>query len=246
MKACIFIDGENFRHSLLALFPELRKSYLPKNANWSELLAYLADQAYDSQLLRTYWYTVEQILFSPGRFSNSAELRKTIKDFGPKKFQELLRMPDADSKLEWILEIFAKDKSQMEKRFKFWKEFENGMAKRVDSLEFRRAGSIRYSLYDGEFGTEKAVDVKLAVDLLQLKKIYEVAIIVSGDQDYVPAVQAIKDAGKKVVNVVFINRKGDLLPGGAKALNLHCDKAVTVKYQDMQKFMHMPPGKYQT
>jgi hypothetical protein len=37
MKACIFLDGENFRHSLTKLFPESFNplDYLPKDADWT-------------------------------------------------------------------------------------------------------------------------------------------------------------------------------------------------------------------
>jgi len=31
MKACVFVDGENFRHSIVNLFPHLhQEDYLPK------------------------------------------------------------------------------------------------------------------------------------------------------------------------------------------------------------------------
>jgi uncharacterized LabA/DUF88 family protein len=58
------------------------------------------------------------------------------------------------------------------------------------------------------------VDVNLGVDMVLFRDIYDVAVIVSGDQDYVPAVQAVKDSGKHVVNVAFLARNGVLLPGG--------------------------------
>jgi hypothetical protein len=57
--------------------------------------------------------------------------------------------------------------------------------------------------------------VNLAVDMVTLHPNYDLAIIVSGDQDYVPAAQAVKNLGKSVVNVAFLARSGLLLPGGA-------------------------------
>ena len=47
---------------------------------------------------------------------------------------------------------------------------------------------------------EKGIDVRIAVDMLQMayKNIYDVAILVSGDADYVPAIEAVKDVGKHV------------------------------------------------
>jgi hypothetical protein len=36
-----------------------------------------------------------------------------------------------------------------------------------------------------------------------------------GDQNYVPAVQAVKDLGKRVINICFSTKNGNLLPGGS-------------------------------
>jgi NYN domain-containing protein len=71
-----------------------------------------------------------------------------------------------------------------------------------------RAPLVFYNLFVDDFGREKGVDVDLATDLLELKDIYDVAVIVSGDQDYVPAVRKVKDKGKHVVNVSFLKRDG--------------------------------------
>ena len=82
--------------------------------------------------------------------------------------------------------------------------------------------------------------MKLATDLITLRGIYDVAIIVSGDQDYVPAVQVVKDSGKRVVNVVFRNRAGRLLPGGAKRLNELTDECVEIRHDDIKPFIFPP------
>ena len=84
---------------------------------------------------------------------------------------------------------------------------------------------------------KKGVDVKLATDLLKLEDIYDVGIIVSGDGDYVPAVQVVKDWGKHIINVSFLKKNGGLLPGGARRLNQNTDRAIEVAYADMKAFM---------
>jgi uncharacterized LabA/DUF88 family protein len=59
----------------------------------------------------------------------------------------------------------------------------------------------------GETLVEKGVDVNLAVDLVRFaaRRLYDVAIIVTGDGDYAPAVNAVKDMGLHVENVFFID-----------------------------------------
>ena len=86
---------------------------------------------------------------------------------------------------------------------------------------------------------EKAVDVKLATDLIVLRDIYDTAVIVSGDQDYVPAVQVVKDSGKIVVNIAFRSRGGKLLPGGARRLNQLTDACVEVPYRDLARHLNI-------
>ena len=116
----------------------------------------------------------------------------------------------------------------------------NGYATNVTTVDLKwnaPAGAISYDLFTGQFGPEKAVDVKLAIDLSELRNIYEVAIIVSGDQDYVPAVQVVKDHGKRVINVAFEGRNGRLLPGGARRLNQITDSALIIKYNDLKKYL---------
>ena len=78
-----------------------------------------------------------------------------------------------------------------------------------------------------------------ATDLLKLNDIYDVGIIVSGDGDYVPAVQAVKDWGKHIVNVSFLKKNGGLLPGGARRLNQNTDRVLEVPYDNMKKFMNV-------
>lgn len=83
----------------------------------------------------------------------------------------------------------------------------------------------------------------LACDMLMLRDIYDTAIIVSGDQDYVPAAQVLKDAGKTVVNVSFERRNGDLLPGGARRLNIATDASIRIPYTRLREFMGLDtPG----
>lgn len=113
---------------------------------------------------------------------------------------ELNALPDprkeafAQQKISEML----KHENAMKRRFEGWKAFQDGIAHRFEAIEFRRAGSINCNLFTQRLGREKAVDVHLATDLLELRAIYDIAIILSGDQDYTPAVQAAKDSGKQL------------------------------------------------
>lgn len=59
----------------------------------------------------------------------------------------------------------------------------------------------------------KGDDVHLAVDLLSgaFENLYDVAIIVSGDEDFVPALKKVQNLGKKVENAYFISSSSSAL-----------------------------------
>ena len=128
-----------------------------------------------------------------------------------------------EAKMSEIVSDLQHRRERFQHRFDGWTRIQDAIAERYDAIEFRRAGAISYNLFDTRLGQEKAVDVKLACDMIFLKDIYDVAVVVSGDQDYVPAVELIKDYGKRVVNVAFETRGGKLLPGGARGLNQATD-----------------------
>ena len=56
---------------------------------------------------------------------------------------------------------------------------------------------------------EKGIDVNIAVDMLKLAFLnyYDVAILISGDGDFVPVVKSVQELGKKVINAYFKDRE---------------------------------------
>jgi len=240
-KSCIFIDGENFRYSLVELFRGdfSKEEYLPKKADWEGFFEYLASRCNCPERIRTYWYVIQYVDFYPYKFpEDDATLIKLLSHHEPyKKELVALQGQSLSQRIKEIVEELKKREEDFRRRFEGWLEIQNGIAQKHKAVEFRKAGAIRYNLFDKSMGQEKAVDVKLAVDLLELRKIYDVAIIVSGDQDYVPAVQVIKDSGKKVINVCFLTRDGRYLPGGARRLNQVTDDVLEIKWDDLKRFL---------
>ncbi len=59
---------------------------------------------------------------------------------------------------------------------------------------------------------EKGVDAALVTDLLSLawQRAYDVAILVSGDADYIPAIEYVQSQGLKVINAAWPNRGYEL------------------------------------
>ena len=247
-RVCIFVDGENFRHSIRGLFSEFNPNdYLPKRADWTQFFDWIANRLSASpHRVRTYWYVVRHLEFFPYRLNrlqhDSIKLRKILsKDASLKTTLDGIGDDvTRNRKMDAMVADLEAQKDRIQRRFDGWTAIQSGISTAHKAIEFRSAGSINCNLLENsKFGSEKAVDVKLATDLITLKDIYDIAAIVSGDQDYVPAVQVIKDSGKRVVNVAFETRNGRLLPGGARRLNQATDWSLPVGYSEMADFLHV-------
>lgn len=72
---------------------------------------------------------------------------------------------------------------------------------------------FQLSEHSGEFREEKEVDIALATDVLLFghRDNYDIAVILTGDKDYKPAIQAIKDMGKTVIVSSFECVMADVL-----------------------------------
>lgn len=251
MKVCIFVDGENFRHAICDLFPQFPQyEYLPKLADWTELFDWIVKNVTeDGERIRTYWYVIEAVEFFPYYFPNpSKSSTPEKKQIVQRELQNLLskHTPYKDAldaitdenkrtqRMSSIVTELVERRDGFLKRFNGWHVLQDGIAGHHKAVEFRRAGTIGCNLFENcRLSREKAVDVKLASDMIKLKDIYDIAVIMSGDQDYVPAVGVVKDYGKRVVNVAFLTRSGDLLPGGARKLNQAADWSISIPYQTL-------------
>ncbi|MFP4475164.1 MAG: NYN domain-containing protein [Desulfatibacillaceae bacterium] len=246
-KVCIFIDGENFRYAICDLFPEFDATdYLPKKARWSDWFDNLVNQvtrktSFKTERVRTYWYVIEDIDFFPYKFPRveyeADTLQRLLCKYPPYR-AELEQLSDDTlyNRMREMVSDLRGRQHEMRKRFDGWTKIQNAISWTHDAVEFRRAGSISYDLFTNDFGKEKAVDVKLAVDMINLRDNYDIALLVSGDQDYAPAVQAVKDFGKKVVNVVFETRNGKIL-GGTWRSNQHTDWTLRVDHSELHGYL---------
>jgi uncharacterized LabA/DUF88 family protein len=237
-KACIFVDGENFRHSLKSLFQtgayNYRKGeYLP-DTDWHKFFMNIAG-GFDCELLRVYWYVVEHLDCRPYKIPQAwADKERVLR----KWYHERIQKCDSEAAKHLLLKDLEKEldgkRDRIEKRAKGWREIQSAIENRNDQIEFRRSGSISYELATQEFGTEKGVDTQLATDMIVLSNIYDVAIIISGDADYLPPVSAVKRMGKLVYAVSFLTLDGRQLPGGARRLNNAVDSRKELKFEEVR------------
>ena len=88
-------------------------------------------------------------------------------------------------------------------RYKDQQAFFNG----VNAIPYTelRLGRLVYTNWPTAPPYEKGVDIQLATDMIthSYKNNYDVAILVAGDNDYVGALQAVKDNGKNIEVALF-------------------------------------------
>ena len=87
-----------------------------------------------------------------------------------------------------------------------------------------RLGRLVYTNWPSVPPYEKGTDVQLAVDMMthSFKNNYDVAILVAGDNDYVSAVQAVKDNGKHIEIALFGKE------GTSRQLRTTADKIIAI------------------
>ena len=87
-----------------------------------------------------------------------------------------------------------------------------------------RLGRLVYNNWPTVPPYEKGTDVQLATDMIthNFKDNYDVAILVAGDNDYVGAVQAVKDNGKHVEIALFGKE------GTSRQLRAVADKVISI------------------
>lgn len=93
----------------------------------------------------------------------------------------------------------------------------------LDALRFQGFRVIAREVNYGEEGQQKEVDVALATELVTcaLRDVFDVAIVVSGDRDFVPAVERVRSEGKRVEVAFFGNAP---LPGEKTSFSQYLQK----------------------
>ena len=93
-----------------------------------------------------------------------------------------------------------------------------------------RLGRLVYTNWPSVPPYEKGIDIQLAIDMIthSYKNNYDVAVLVAGDNDYVGAIQAVKDNGKHVEVALFGKS------GTSRQLRAVADRVITINTRFLQ------------
>lgn len=153
---------------------------------------------------------------------------KDLNDFDFSKFVETLAGIRKRIRTYYYNAILdqKKDKERYKKQQRFFEEL-----KKLPDFEVILC-RMQKDIVDGKVCySVKEDDIHIAVDMLKLayNNAYDTAILVSTDGDFVPAINAVKEIGKKVENVGFENKF-------SWHLKQNCDRFIILKKKELDKF----------
>ena len=151
MRVCVFVDGENFRHSLVDLFPSFnRDDYLPKNADWDNLFDWIVRSVdEEGKRIRSYWYVMKGVDYCPTyiptfkAIEESEDRRDKFKyllrkeEYRHNEFATLEQQPLIE-KLKDISKDLVGEKTKMQKRCEGWGVIQDAIALKYQAIELRR------------------------------------------------------------------------------------------------------------
>ncbi|MCH7568397.1 MAG: NYN domain-containing protein [Nanoarchaeota archaeon] len=148
-------------------------------------------------------------------FIDGSNLYHNLKRFNIKTtFEEIIKRVETQRQVVDIFYYTALlDKSINEERYEEHRRFLEKI-KKISNFHVVLCNLRKVILEDGSVDfTIKGDDVYLAVDLVSgaYEDLYDVAIIVSGDADFIPAIKLVQKNGKKVINAFFPKSSSYLL-----------------------------------
>ncbi len=216
LKTVIFIDGQNFKKDLQKFrfkatghdLPEYRLD--EKHFLWEEFFRN-ATEKFSSQthiphrLIRVYWYNT-QVTTSFHRHDRAI---REILDQARGEYPDL-----QPSQIEIMAQRWHQHQRELLARAK--EEVFDDIQKRTPFLEFKYVGQLvlrPYKLkelskvreggysYQGTVEGEKGVDIGMTIDMISKMEHYDAAVLISGDTDFIPLIQYLKDSLKLVYSL---------------------------------------------
>jgi uncharacterized LabA/DUF88 family protein len=148
-------------------------------------------------------------------FIDGSNLYNNLKRYKLKiKFEDLINKIETKRQ---VIDIFyytaLLEKSVDKKRYEDHKRFIDKISK-IPNFHVVLCNLKKIKLEDGSLDFQiKGDDVHLATDLIKgsYENLFDVAIIVSGDADFIPAIKLAQKNGKKVINAFFPKSSSYLL-----------------------------------
>ncbi len=207
-KAILFIDGNNWYHNTKNLIDT-------KEIDFVKLGNFIANKFYLNLAQIRYYNSIPDINENPLLYHKHMEFLLNLEKQGIKVFKRKLQKTSNE-------EILKQKQRALENL-------------ELCKVCFPLVKLNCFSCIGNASKKEKGVDVKIAVDMIRkclMENECEVCILISGDADFIPSMQTIKDAKKEVITASAYTGYSRELRGGKfryfylspEDLNKHCMK----------------------
>jgi uncharacterized LabA/DUF88 family protein len=243
----VFIDGENFLFSIRKLYRAEfdRGDYLPRNASWGWFFGKIAQELNASEF-SVRWYVINELDYHPHADWIHEPWETLMEKFRDEAIlEELGRKTTIKGKrraVENLRNLCQEAQQVMQSRLAEWHGMQDAISAEHPFVKFYRPGWQPCFLPDRRLGREKGVDIGLAVDLIHQLPNYDLAVLFSGDGDYVPAIDIGKTYGKEIALMEFEFRTGEALRGTSRRLRGRADTIINVPFQDLATFLGIQLG----
>ncbi len=167
-KACVFVDGENLRRSLVDVFSDdgifKPRDYLPATAEWAKFFDWvvLIATAGTHHRLRTYWFVVQELDFFPYGLSQpnrgtNEELKRVLLRHRP--FRERLRALSGTEllrEMEEMLGQLREGQRGIDSQFRRWNRSErnrhSASSRRISQSRCHLIQPLREAIRQGKIG----------------------------------------------------------------------------------------------
>jgi len=219
LRTVLFIDGRNFKYNLRAfrfipLEGDADRYYSldEKHFLWQNFFSGIIEKfnnatSYKHRLIRVYWYNADTV--------RPFEVKHRLVQSILREYKDKLHHDDFPDLTEEDILFLAREwyNRERENFYRAKEQIYEGIQRKTAFLEFKYTGEYvvkPFDVYafnrreDGKFfyqGTregEKGVDVGISVDMVAKMPNYDVAVLVSGDADFLPVVRYLKDNLKYV------------------------------------------------
>lgn len=177
-RAVAFLDGQNVHNSLKAL------GLQEKDVDWARLFARVLPDGHE--LVRCYWYHV-----------------RDVSEFDPATPKAARYCPPGVDEEAFLDEARRWHQGEHERLMHLQRVVHRQIMLDFDAVEFRYRGVLRVNAFKRERLGEKGLDVGMAADMVALVDHFDTAILFSGDADFAPVVQVLKDRMRRVVQVTI-------------------------------------------
>ena len=218
LKTVIFIDGQNFKKDLQKFrfkasghnLPEYRldeKHFLWEDFFHQAITTISARTRTPHRLIRVYWYNTQA---TTPLHRHDRAIREILDQYRD-QFPEL-----TPSMIESFAQRWHQHQRELLSRAK--EEVYDDIQKRTNFLEFKYVGQLVLRpykvkelvrdkeregtfLYQGTVEGEKGVDIGITIDMISKMDHYDAAVLISGDTDFIPLIQFLKDSLKSVYSL---------------------------------------------